>query len=140
MNEQELNAAFLTMQSHALTSIHDLFDGYGMFVRGTVSETAPAPAAEESVAAYLGFAGTGLRGSIVMAASPSAVRDWQVAIGETESSLCDTIGELSNMLLGRLKGRLLPEGIPIMLATPITATGKEIAFSGERNGRPVWFR
>jgi|HubBroStandDraft_2_1064218.scaffolds.fasta_scaffold3388595_2 hypothetical protein len=37
MNDQETNDVFLTMQSHTRTSIHELFDAYGVCVRETAN-------------------------------------------------------------------------------------------------------
>ena len=64
-----------------------------------------------------------------MTATEVATRCWLDAMGAVEGDLGDTVGEFCNMLLGRLKGRLLGEGLPILLATPTTALGSGLRLS-----------
>ena len=79
--------------------------------------------------ASIGYVGQGLKGVLVLAASRAAAEAWTSAAGGEECDMADTVGEFSNMLLGRLKGRLLREGIPISLATPTTVVGDQICIS-----------
>jgi CheY-specific phosphatase CheX len=83
---------------------------------------------EISVVASIGYAGNKVRGALVLIASTAAIETWLGAMGEPNhgADVCDTLGEFSNMLLGRLKGRLLSDGMPILLSTPTTATGSRL--------------
>jgi CheY-specific phosphatase CheX len=128
--EQE---AFTTMERHLVAATIELFDSYGVPVQHTGSNPELQPTSDDrSVVAVIGYAGEKVRGALVMVASRPVVESWLVSVGETTADICDTLGEFSNMLLGRLKGRLLPEGFPILLSTPTTAFGGALRMS-----RPV---
>ena len=129
---------FQTMGIHLITAATQLFEAYGMQVCERSGDPERDSIVEAYVVSYIGFTGDKIRGAIVMTASPASVRSWQSAIGETTASLCDTIGEVSNMLLGRLKGHLLMDGVTIMLSTPTTASGKEVSFSATAGARSSW--
>jgi CheY-specific phosphatase CheX len=123
--------AFENMDRHLAAAAVDLFASYGVAVR-RLSETAerqPIPG-DHTIMAMIGFAGAKIRGALVLTASRSAVESWLAALGEPDGTdVCDTLGEFSNMLLGRLKARLLPEGFPILLSTPTTASGGGLRLS-----------
>jgi CheY-specific phosphatase CheX len=118
--------AFATMERHVAQVAVELFAGYGIAVHhsGSGAEAGAAPL-EASVAAIIGYAGDKVRGALILVASRRAIESWRLALDlpDTDGDACDTLGEFSNMLLGRLKGRLLPEGFPILLSTPTTAFG-----------------
>ncbi len=125
------NEAFSMMEEHLVTSTSELFDAYGLHVDLRVNgEQVPAEGGR-FVVSVIGFAGEGMRGALVLVAAPSAVMAWLQAVdgGGTSEDLCDTIGEFSNMLLGRLKAKLLPEGLPILLSTPTTAIGLNLGLA-----------
>jgi CheY-specific phosphatase CheX len=127
--------AFATMESHLTEVTVELFASYGMQIaRCERQQSSPLDVGEHSVVAFMGYAGDKVRGALVLVASRPAIQTWLVALGEADPNVdvCDTLGEFSNMLLGRLKGRLLPAGFPILLSTPTTASG-----SGLRLSRPV---
>lgn len=118
--------AFATMERHLVDATIELFGAYGIALRHSGSSSmSPSIPAEGSVLAIIGYAGVKVRGALIMVASQPAVESWLVALGEpdTNGDVCDTLGEFSNMLLGRLKACLLPEGLPILLSTPTTASG-----------------
>jgi hypothetical protein len=77
----------------------------------------------------LGYVGDGVRGVLVLAASHVAAKAWSDAAGIGECDHTDTVGEFANMMLGHLKARLLREGMPISLATPMTVSGAGLRFS-----------
>lgn len=77
----------------------------------------------------IGYVGNGVKGVLILAATRAAAEAWTSAAGGLECDLVDTVGEFSNMLLGRLKGRLLREGIAISLATPMTVVGDGLRIS-----------
>jgi CheY-specific phosphatase CheX len=118
--------AFATMERHLVEATVQLYEAYGLAVRHSGSSpNSPSIPAEESVLAIIGYAGVKVRGALILVASQPAVESWRVALGEsdTRADVCDTLGEFSNMLLGRLKACLLPEGLPILMSTPTTASG-----------------
>jgi CheY-specific phosphatase CheX len=117
--------AFATMERHVAEVAVELFQAYGIAVRhsGPSAETGAVPL-EASVAAIIGYAGEKVRGALILVASRPAIESWLLGLGPgVNGDVCDTLGEFSNMLLGRLKGRLSPEGFPILLSTPTTAFG-----------------
>ena len=72
-----------------------------------------------------------------MMAAERAVQEWMAAAGVPDGDIADTLGEFSNMLLGRLKERLLPLGISIIATTPTAAVGSGLRFS-EAPGPSSW--
>lgn len=79
--------------------------------------------------AVIGYAGHGIRGALVLRVDESAVLTWMAAAGVPDGDLADTLGEFSNMLLGRLKARLLPLGISILATTPTSVVGSDLRLS-----------
>ena len=77
-----------------------------------------------------------MRGSLVITARASSVGAWRVPFGNVDKSadVRDILGELTNMVLGRLKGKLLAEGLPILMSTPTTARGPAVMLA--RPGGP----
>lgn len=84
--------------------------------------------AGEAVLGTIGFGGDELRGSVVLVAHPSAWRGIGPAgfAADTLSSaqLCDMVGELCNMLVGRFKKRLLRLGIEVACGMPTSTYGQ----------------
>jgi CheY-specific phosphatase CheX len=118
--------AFAVMERHLAEATVELFGAYGIGVRHSRSSTEDAPSSiDASVAAIIGYAGESVRGALVMVTSKPVVESWLLALGGPgiTGDVCDTLGEFSNMLLGRLKARLSPVGFPILLSTPIAAFG-----------------
>lgn len=118
--------AFATMERHLREATFDLFASYGVPVEHSEGRPDGIPQGDEqSVMAVIGFAGEKVRGALILVASKPAIERWLAAIGPVDArpDHYDALGEFSNMLLGRLKGRLLPEGFPILLSTPTTASG-----------------
>jgi CheY-specific phosphatase CheX len=133
--ESNVVQAFAAMERHLAEAAVDMFAAYGIVVRhsGSKAEAATAPE-QAAVPASIGYAGKKVRGALVMVASMAAIQSWLSALNgaDAKGDVCDTLGEFSNMLLGRLKGRLLREGFPILLSTPTMAFG-----SGFTLARPV---
>jgi CheY-specific phosphatase CheX len=118
--------AFATMEGHLADAGVEMFHAYGIAVRFSGSRREPvATPVGASCAAIIGYAGDKVRGALVMIAEKTAVQSWLSKLegADPEGNQCDALGEFSNMLLGRLKARLLPEGFPILLSTPTTAFG-----------------
>jgi CheY-specific phosphatase CheX len=130
--EQE---AFDAIVRHLGDSTIDMFGSYGIGISQASEERiSQLDVNAQSVVASIGYAGDKIRGALVLIASRPAIESWLWALGEPNGGgdVCDTLGEFSNMLLGRLKGRLLSDGLPILLSTPTTAVG-----SGLRLARPA---
>jgi CheY-specific phosphatase CheX len=118
------------MERHLVAATTALFDAYGIaLTRSTHKGSDAQSAMEASVAATIGYTGDKVRGALVMLSSADAIRQWQLAIGGLDASvdLCDTLCEFSNMLLGRLKGHLLTEGMPILMSTPNATFGRGLS-------------
>ncbi len=102
-----------------------------------------------SVAGIIGFAGP-LRGTLLIATSPELF----VLVGGAELSeaeLRDWAGELANLLLGDLKGRLYERDVVVHVSTPTVvecpahAFGRTVApdaraHAFETNGITLWVR
>jgi CheY-specific phosphatase CheX len=124
------NAAFDLMCGHLTEAARDLFADYEIVVRPTVGRRiAPEPENEPEGMAVIGYSGQGIRGALVLMATESAVTTWMAAAGVSDGDAADTLGEFSNMLLGRLKARLLPLGISILATTPTAAIGSGFRLS-----------
>ncbi len=125
--------AFSIMEQHLTEVTAELFDAYGMKIETQQREASGMLRTDEhSVVAFIGYAADSVRGSLVLVAPKDSVEKWlAAALGDNSDAadVCDTLGEFANMLLGRLKGRLLPEGFPILLSTPTTASGTGLRVS-----------
>jgi hypothetical protein len=86
-------------------------------------------AEDDAGMAVIGYAGSGVRGALIMMVEERAIYTWMAAVGVPDGDLADTLGEFSNMLLGRLKERLLPLGISIIATTPTAALGRGLRLS-----------
>lgn len=71
----------------------------------------------------MGFAGSKLRGSVLLAGTEEPFSRSRPAQGE----LRDWVGELTNQLVGRLKLQLLERGTRIALSTPVVIQGEHVA-------------
>jgi CheY-specific phosphatase CheX len=131
MTEPSQAAVFEVMLAHLKDVAQELFVAYGFPVRlvETAVPTMLSTPDRHAGMAVIGFVGTGVRGALVMVALESAIRAWLDAVGESGSDPADAVGEFSNMLLGRLKSRLLGEGLTLQLATPATAIGTGLKLS-----------
>jgi CheY-specific phosphatase CheX len=139
--------AFGLIRRHLATSIVAVFEGYELDVtEGATDAPASDASREDVVVAIIGFASEHMRGSLVMTARASSIERWRGPFGEISETadLRDILGELANMVLGRLKGKLLREGLPILMSTPTTARGaavmlapsggpqEQLSFAGDR--------
>jgi hypothetical protein len=124
------NCYFDLMSSHLTEAARELFAACNIPIDRADSVPHPGSSAHElTCMASIGYVGEGVRGVLVLAASRAAAKAWTDAAGIGDCDPADTIGEFSNMLLGHLKVRLIREGIPIALATPITVTGTGLRLS-----------
>lgn len=85
----------------------------------------PEPWDIDVMFASIGFACEGARGSLLLVAPTESTRGLLPTTAETSDEVCcDFLGELSNMLAGRLKNQLLKRGVVILPGTPITACAR----------------
>ena len=117
------------MDRHLLDVTVELFAAYDVPIEHRPALAENGLGHETYCMASIGYVGPGVKGGLILAATLVAAEAWTNAAGGMEADLVDTVGEFSNMLLGRLKGRLLREGIPIALATPMTVVGHALRVS-----------
>lgn len=116
-----------------------LFDAYGYAVEAT-----PAGASECTVAGVIGFVGSGVRGSVVLATVSDVGVATRPVAAKSVSEANDWVGELANQLLGRLKNHyFLAHGVDIQMSAPVTVSGRDLScVFGGRGGdadRPLHF-
>lgn len=98
-----------------------LFEAYGVTLELAPSDQQPTGTL--AVCGVLGFTGTKMRGSLLLAGTPGPFQRSRPAQG----TLHDWVGELANQLLGRLKVQLLEQGAEISLSTPVVLQGEHLA-------------
>jgi len=130
------NPAFELMNNHLALAVRELFDAYGFAVDPSPLVEATSEPEKEGMA-VIGYAGNGLRGAVILIATEPTVCAWMTAADLSDGEVADTLGEFSNMLLGRLKAKLLGEGIVIFATTPTTATGVGLRLSNPP-GQCAW--
>ncbi|MGK3990368.1 chemotaxis protein CheX [Sorangium sp. So ce136] len=111
----------------AASCVH-LFRDNGVEIR--LLEEAPSEATPgNAVVSFIGFTGDHLRGSLTIVA-PVALITRSHPLREQraldEDMVCDWASELANQLLGRVKNRLRPLGLVIVLSTPSAAIGEHL--------------
>lgn len=91
------------------------------------------------MAAMIGFAGDQVRGTLGVAASSAGIERLKASLGPAsrDQDLADSLGELSNLLLGHVKRTWGRRGIDITLTTPIVMRGVHIEVCGQ--GEESWF-
>jgi CheY-specific phosphatase CheX len=132
---------FAEIQEYLVKGSLDLFEGYGLPVEhalGAVSVNVEGP----SVMAVIGYAATTVRGSLLLLTSRAVVAALQpVELRNeppTEALLRDVLGEFCNMLIGRMKNRLVSRGIAPLLSTPITIFGDDLKLPVPTSGVSGW--
>jgi CheY-specific phosphatase CheX len=102
-----------------------LFQAYGTRLTPESDGGPPSDAEHPELAGVLGFVGERLHGTITLATSRDVMRGVIETIPGVES-VEDWLAELTNQLLGRVKGRLLHCGAPVMSSTPVVVAGNEL--------------
>jgi CheY-specific phosphatase CheX len=100
-----------------------------------------AASAQEVVVGTIGFAGADARGAITVTATVAAWRlltPLAMGVSVSEATLCDSVGELANMLAGRFRNALLRLGIEILVATPIATRGTRLAVHANEGASIRW--
>jgi chemotaxis protein CheX len=96
---------------------------------GTPSIDGESPAAH--VVGAVGFLGS-LRGTVSFYCSNDVARDIAglllgIEPAEAESQVPDTVGEITNMIAGRLRGRMAQHGETVMITTPTVTRGTDFS-------------
>lgn len=109
------------------TATIELFEGYSYSVKYAGLTTHPPEQPE--IAGVISFFGSELTGTLALATSKRLI-DAKAAATPGVVSSTDWLAELANQLLGRLKHLLISQSATIYLGTPMSVTGRELAFSG----------
>ena len=100
----------------------ELFSSYRIEMR-PLSRT-DFPATEElTLCGVLGFGGQQMRGALVLATTREPL---ELTNPENLGSPRDWVCELANQLMGRVKNRLLGQGVQVHLATPAGLSGENL--------------
>jgi CheY-specific phosphatase CheX len=130
--------ALAAIEKYLVASTLELFVAYEMDLTEEAGASRTSESDGELIAAVIGYVAEGIRGSLGLISRATVVRAWQPGGSDaSEETVRDTIGEFSNMLLGRLKNRLLPHGVAIQVATPMTAIGRELRFLSAPRGLSI---
>jgi CheY-specific phosphatase CheX len=141
LTEQAQN--FVEIQEYLVMGSLDLFESHGLPVRHAIG----APAVDirgPSVMAVIGYAATTVRGAVLLLTSRAVVAALQPPElrdePPTEALLRDVLGEFCNMLIGRMKSRLISRGIAPLLSTPTTIFGDDLKLPVPTSGVSAWQR
>lgn len=96
-----------------------LFEAYGVHLKPASSET---PSGDRTLTGIIGFTGRGITGMCLVAATEEPLN----ASNPTQGALRDWVAELSNQLAGRLKHKLLTQGVEVYITTPIVLRATRI--------------
>jgi CheY-specific phosphatase CheX len=120
-----------------LAEVIELFRG----VMPEADREAPSVGAHDVIVGTIGFGGAEARGAITLFGTAVAWRQLvplAMGVDVSEGTLCDSVGELANMLAGRFRNAFLRLGIEILVATPIATRGTEIAVHTCEVGTTRW--
>lgn len=120
---------FEVMCHHLTNAAQELFSDFSIEVVPTDRGVHPSKEHERVGVSVIGYAGRGVKGALVLRTDEQALHTWMAAAGVPDGDLADTLGEFSNMLLGRLKARLLPLGISILSTTPTSVVARDLRLS-----------
>lgn len=144
MSTINLSAAqWLILRAECAGASLDVMETYGLTLSGgRLLERLDPPASP--VAAQLDFTGEQLGGSLYLVCSREVVeRSYPLHGPDYEpvehDAMQDWVGELSNQLLGRVKNRLVPYGVRILLNTPLALPAACLAehLGAEAQGPPA---
>jgi CheY-specific phosphatase CheX len=110
-----------------------LFDAYGVTLEST--SEADTTQAKVLLCGVVGFAGPGIRGTCILAATEEPISKSIPVSG----SLRDWIAELSNQLVGRIKNKLLGYGAEVYITSPAVVRGEHLAAPSNCAIKPLSF-
>ncbi len=136
---QTPESAATLLERHLAAVTIELFETYGLLVE--VGDERQAARDNETVTAIIGFTSDRMCGSLLLSADVTTVERWRRSIGGEGATpdVCDVLGELANMLLGRVKLRLLRDGLPIAIATPATLRGRSLVVRAAKDASSLLF-
>lgn len=140
MQRERLSDPVRVIREQVLDATLSLFEAHEQaFAFTSDTEGAlPLTPSEPLVAASIGYTGEGIRGSLVLLTSSQVARSWSSECELDEIALCDIVGEFSNMLLGRMKSRIIPYGVTLSIALPISAIGRDLRVLSSPGGTSLW--
>jgi len=103
----------------------------------------PSSLDEYVVVATIGFAGQAIRGNVTLVAPCKVVgmlQPFQLDPSETEVIVCDVLGEMGNMLVGRLKNRLLTRGLTLFSGLPTSGLARKMRLKAGEGTASAWHR
>lgn len=129
------------MQEHLVEAGCALFASLGADVT-EVRDGAPLDVVEDVVVSSLGYASESCRGAVVLVTTPAVLRTLELGVRppESDADIADVCGELTNMLLGRLKTGVLRHGVAFSVSTPTSFVGREMSLPPPRGGTSSWHR
>jgi hypothetical protein len=135
--------AFAQFQDYLVKGALDLFRGYGLPVEHSMGASA-VNVQGAAVMAVIGYAAPTLRGALLLLTSREVVAELQpVEIRQgppTEADLRGVLGEFSNMLIGRVKNRLVSHDVLPLVSTPTTIFGDDLQLPVPTSGMSAWHR
>lgn len=122
----------------------ELFKECGITLDSPLADSPPVPGPlnDTLVASVIGYAGETVRGALLLFAASDTIRKWQPCL-EPDASLevvHDKIGEFCNMLLGRLKYRMMLRGVSFLFGTPTTTSGASLSVLAPVGPTSRWLR
>jgi chemotaxis phosphatase CheX-like protein len=134
---------FAEFQQYLVNAALDLFRGYGVAVEHSMGG-ADVSIQGPSVMAVIGYAAPSVRGALLLLTSRAVTATLQpieIRSGPPdEASLRDVLGEFSNMLIGRVKNRLVTRDVAPLLSTPTTIFGDRLELPVPTSGMSAWHR
>ncbi|AUX25519.1 hypothetical protein SOCEGT47_060660 [Sorangium cellulosum] len=118
----------------AASCVH-LFRDNGVELR-LVEEAESEATPGNAVVSFIGFTGDHLCGSLTIVAPVALIMRCHPLRGRREldeDMVCDWASELANQLLGRVKNRLRPLGLVVVLSTPSAAIGEHLRAREEQS-------
>lgn len=116
----------------------EIFAHYGVALTPSGSSRALSIEGHDTVG-VIGFHGVGLRGTLVIATSTGLVARTCPDTGghpiPERDRVRDWIGELANLVLGRIKVELGRYGVSMGLSTPVAFTGEHLRLGAVRASR-----
>lgn len=138
-DRQPSEAATFIWQQSEIAGL-ELFENCAL--AASIDQAAPFPETNaETIVAVIGFAADCARGALVLVAPKSCVIRCREALAGPDAAACacDVLGEVANMMLGHLKGRLSAAGLNILMSTPTTAQGAPVEIAPCENSKWIIF-
>jgi chemotaxis protein CheX len=132
--------AAVSIRKQVELSTIELFEAFGLAAE-CVASAPVAKSDAETVVAVIGYAASDVRGALVLAAPIASAFFWRATMAgaEVSADACDVLGEIANMLLGRLKGRLSAQGLQVLMTTPTAAQGAAVEIAPSETSKWMAF-